>query len=70
MTIHIKPSHEGRLHEATGTPTGQKIPLAAEEEKKAHGTPHERKEATFAINARKWHHKRSPAHKSGMRGNE
>ncbi len=56
MSIHIKPSHEGRLHAATGTPKGKKISLDEEEDLKEHGTPAERKEATFAINARSWHH--------------
>jgi len=54
--IHIKPSHEGKLHEAAGVGKDKKIPLAKEEELKEHGTPAEKKEATFAINARKWHH--------------
>ena len=52
--IAIKPSHEGRLHEATGTPKGEKVPLAKEEALKAHGTPAEKKQANFAINARGW----------------
>jgi hypothetical protein len=54
--IHIKKSHEGRLHAAAGVKQGEKIPLAKEEALKAHGTPAERKQANFAINARKWHH--------------
>jgi len=52
--IAIKPSHKGRLHEATGTKAGSKVPLAKEEALKAHGTPAEKKEANFAINARGW----------------
>jgi hypothetical protein len=54
--IHIKPSHEGRLRAVTGTKKGQKVPLAKEEALKAHGTPAEKKQANFAINARSWHH--------------
>jgi hypothetical protein len=56
MSIHIKPSHEGRLHRATGTKAGKKVSLSDEEDLKEHGTPAEKKEANFAINARKWHH--------------
>lgn len=55
--IHIKSSHEGRLHSAAGVAKGKKIPLAKEEALKAHGTPAEKKEANFAINARKWNKK-------------
>lgn len=54
--IHIKPSHEGKLHEAAGVSKDKKVPLEKEEELKAHGSPAEKKEATFAINARSWHH--------------
>ena len=54
--IHIKSSHEGRLRKATGTKKGEKVSLAKEEELKAHGTSAEKKEANFAINARKWKH--------------
>lgn len=48
--IHIKPSHRGRftaLQERTGKSASWY---------KAHGTPAQRKMATFALNARKWHH--------------
>lgn len=54
--IEIKPSHRGRLHKATGTKKGAKVPLAKEKALKAHGTPAEKKEAQFAINAREWKH--------------
>ena len=54
--IRIQPSHEGKLHEAAGVSKDKKIPVAKEEALKAHGTPAERKEATFALNARKWKH--------------
>ena len=55
--IAIKPSHKGKLHKATGTKKGEKVPLVKEEALKAHGTPAEKKEATFAINARSWNKK-------------
>lgn len=54
--IHIKPSHEGKLHAALGVAQGKKIPLAKEEALKAHGSPAEKRQANFAINARKWRH--------------
>lgn len=57
MTIKIKPSHKGNLHKALGIPAGQKIPLS-KEEKAAHSkNPTLRREAQFAINARKFKHK-------------
>ena len=49
-SIHIKPSHRGRftaLQERTGKSASWY---------KAHGTPAQKKMATFALNARKWHH--------------
>jgi hypothetical protein len=54
--IEIKPSHRGRLRKATGTKKGAKVPLSKERALKAHGTPAEKKEANFAINAREWNH--------------
>jgi hypothetical protein len=76
MAIHIKPSHEGRLHRAAGVKQGKKVPLKDEEELKAHGTPAQKKEANFAINARSWHHgtpdeereKRRSKMKTALRG--
>lgn len=54
--IKIKPQNRGKLHAATGTPPGKKIPLA-KEEKDAHSkNPKLRKEADFALAARKWSH--------------
>ena len=54
--IHIKPSHEGKLHKEMGIPEGHKI-----SEKKLHAaekdaSPAEKKHITFAENAKKWHH--------------
>ena len=57
MAIKIKKSHEGKLHKALGIPRGQKIPLS-KEEKAAHSkSPTLRREAQFALNARKFKHK-------------
>jgi hypothetical protein len=54
--IHIKPSHQGLLHEDLGVKQGNKIPVASMQ--KAANSDNEalRKRAQFAINARKWHH--------------
>lgn len=51
MSIDIKPSHKGLLHEKLGVPQGQKIPqpkIAAAENSTS---PALRKEATFADTA-------------------
>lgn len=56
--IHIKKSHEGKLHAKLGEKKGKKLTLAEEEKAKHSGSPAERKEATFAINARSWNHKK------------
>lgn len=48
--IHIKPSHKGRFTSLLRR-TGKSASWY-----KAHGTPAQRKMATFALNARKWHH--------------
>jgi hypothetical protein len=57
MAIRIKPSHKGLLHRDTGTPKGQKIPLASIKAKEKSSDPAVRKRAVFADNARKWNHK-------------
>lgn len=56
MTIEIKPSHEGRFHDWTGTPQGQKIPMEKIEKGLHSKDPAIRKEANFARNAREWDH--------------
>lgn len=57
MAIKIKPSHKGKLHKALGVPAGKPIPLG-KIEKAAHSkSPTLRKEAQFALNARKFKHK-------------
>lgn len=54
MSIVIK--HPGRLHRKLGVASGKKIPHAALI--RAAHSPNKalRKEAQFAINAKKWHH--------------
>ena len=54
MTIKIKPENKGKLHRATGTPAGEKIPESKIETAKHSSSPALRKEATFAENAKKW----------------
>ena len=57
--INIKPSHKGELHEELGVPAGQKIP-ASKLQAAAHSSdPAERKRAVFAINAKRWNHKKA-----------
>ena len=55
--IHIKPSHEGKLHHGLHVPEGQKIPMSKLEEAKHSSSPAVRRRATFAINARGFKHK-------------
>lgn len=66
--IHIKKSHEGRLHKALGVPEGQPIPAAKLAAAKNSKDPAIRKEATFAINAKGFSHssgsKPAPAKKT------
>jgi hypothetical protein len=54
--IKIKPSHRGLLHRNLGVKKGKKIPLSKLMSAKHSDSPAERKRATFAINARSWHH--------------
>lgn len=57
MAIRIKKSHEGKLHRALGVPAGQTIPLGKIERAAHSKSPSLRKEAQFALNARKFKHK-------------
>lgn len=57
MSIKIKKSHEGKLHKALGVPMGEKIPLGKIEKAAHSSSPSLRKEAQFALNARKFKHK-------------
>lgn len=54
VKIHIKPSHEGLLHEELHVPNGEPIPECKLEAAKHSSDPVERKRATFAENARDW----------------
>lgn len=54
MAIEIKPSRRGLLHKKLGIAQGSKIPLARLLKAKNSGSSAMRKEANFAINARKW----------------
>lgn len=54
--IKIKPSHKGLLHKDLGVKGDKKISVGAEEKAKHSANPAVRKRATFALNARKWHH--------------
>lgn len=56
MSINIKPSHKGLLHEKLGVKEGEKIPPAALYKAKKSKSPAMRKEAIFAENAKKWNH--------------
>jgi hypothetical protein len=56
MSIRIKPSHRGRLHEKLGVPANKPIPpgkLAAALHSKSEEL---RSEAQFAKNAKSWKH--------------
>jgi hypothetical protein len=57
MSIHIKPSHKGKLHRALGVPAGKKIPLAKIKKAEHSKSAAVRKEARFADNARHFKHK-------------
>jgi hypothetical protein len=52
--IHLNPANKGKLHKALGEKPGKKLTVAEEEKAKHSSDPAERKEATFALNARKW----------------
>lgn len=56
--IHIKKSHKGLLHKALGIPEGEPIPLSAIAKAKKSPSAAMRKRATFAMNARHFHHGR------------
>jgi oligoendopeptidase F len=54
----IKKSRQGSLRKATKTKKGQKIPVSKLEQMKKSSNPNTRRKATFALNARKWSHRR------------
>lgn len=55
--IHIKPENKGKLHKKAGVPEGEKIPVKKLQEMKNSPNPATRKQANFALNARKFKHK-------------
>lgn len=52
--IKIKASRKGLLHKKLGVPQGKGIPLSSLLRAKHSSSPAMRKEANFAVNARKW----------------
>ena len=56
MAINIKPSRKGLLHKKLGIPLGQQIPVSLLRRAAASKDPALRKEAQFALNARKFKH--------------
>ena len=58
--IHIKKSHEGKLHKDLGVSAGKKLTAKQIAKAKASSNPAERKRAVFAQNARKWKHGSKP----------
>ena len=54
MGIEIKSKNKGKLHKALGVPKDNKISSAALEKAKKSKSPALRKEANFALNAKKW----------------
>jgi hypothetical protein len=52
----IKPSHKGLLHKKLGVPQGKPIPAKKLAAAKNSKSPALRKEANFAINAKKFKH--------------
>ncbi len=59
MAMDINPQNKGKLHEKLGVPKKKKLSVAALEKAKQSSSPAERKEATFALNARKWNHSKA-----------
>jgi hypothetical protein len=68
MAINIKPENKGKLHKALGVAQGSKIPAGKIAKAKKSESPALRKEATFAQNARHWHHTKQPKEVSTDRG--
>jgi hypothetical protein len=56
MSIHIKPSHKGKLHRALGVPEGKPIPAGKLAQALDSKSAALRKEANFARNAKSWKH--------------
>lgn len=60
VTIRIKPSHRGLLHDDLGVPRGQKIPRSLIEQALRSNDPAVRTRARFAMNARGFDHSTTP----------
>ena len=56
MSIKIKPENKGKLHEKLGVPKDKKIPAKALAKAANSKSPALRREAQFAINAKKFKH--------------
>lgn len=56
MAIHIKAKNKGKLHQKLGVSQSKPLPLSSLLHAKHSSSMAERKEANFAINARKWNH--------------
>ena len=54
--IKIKPSHKGALHRHFGEKPGTKLTSHQLMMAKGSPDPKVRRQATFALNARHWHH--------------
>jgi hypothetical protein len=52
--LNIKIKRPGAMHRKTNTPKGKKIPVTKLQQAKRSKNPLTRKQATFALNARKW----------------
>jgi hypothetical protein len=57
MSIHIKKSHQGRLHRALHVPMDKKLTQAQIQKAEHSNKPAVRREADFAAAAHKWNHK-------------
>lgn len=68
MAISINPANKGKLHAKLGVPAGDKIPAAKLAKAKTSSSPTERKEATFAENARHWSPDKKPKEVKSDRG--
>lgn len=56
MSIHINPAHKGLLHKDLGVKQDHKLTEAEIQRGKHSEDPAVRRRATFAENAKHWHH--------------
>jgi hypothetical protein len=68
MAINIKPANKGKLHTKMGIAQGKPIPTAKLTKAAKTAGPAEKKEITFAENARKWNHAKKPTETKTDRG--